>query len=58
MANCRAGTRSKPKGKGPKSQGKASIERPDESPAAEEQQKLTAKQRKKAEKDVRTGHFF
>ncbi|KAK9916670.1 hypothetical protein WJX75_005528 [Coccomyxa subellipsoidea] len=48
-----AGTRSKPKGKGPKSQGKASIERPVESPAAEEQQKLTAKQRKKAEKDAR-----
>lgn len=42
----------KPKGKGPQNKGKASIEKPDDSPAAQEQQKLTTKQRKKAEKDV------
>lgn len=49
---CRAVGHKKQKGKGPMSKGKASIEAPNDSPAAQEQHKLTAKQRKKAEKDV------
>lgn len=54
---CRAdNAKRKHKGKGPQGKGKACIEKPGESTAEQEQHKLTAKQRKKAEKDVRAIH--
>jgi hypothetical protein len=43
----------KQKGKGPKGKGKASIEQPNDSPTAAEMARLSAKERKKAAKEVR-----